>query len=83
MLFASIVTRPGISWTIGMLSRAMAYPTEALQADRAIVIAVWMALDEQQQDLHDSPSHPTMALKVSRAPEGIAAVGSAMPVFIA
>lgn len=33
MLFASIVTRPDISWAIGMLSRAMAYPTEALKAD--------------------------------------------------
>ena len=33
MLFAAMVTRPDIAWTIGMLSRAMAYPTEALKAD--------------------------------------------------
>ena len=30
-IFASIVSRPDISWAVGMLARAMAFPTEALR----------------------------------------------------
>ena len=33
LLFKSVVTGPDIAWAVAMLSRAMAWPTEALMAD--------------------------------------------------
>ena len=43
LIWASIVSRPDICWAVGMLSRAMAYPTEALQADALRCLAYLVA----------------------------------------